>query len=46
MLKYKDFKKTIISPNFELANAKNEYEIVIDNKKRLISDTKCLSKDR
>ena len=34
MLKYKDFKKTITSFNFELENTKNEYEIVIDNKKR------------
>ena len=31
MLKYKDFKKTITSLNFEFENAKNEYEIVIDN---------------
>ena len=48
MLKYKDFKKTITSLNFELENARNEYEIVIDNnkKKRLISGAKCLSKDR
>ena len=47
MLKYKDFKKTIISLNLELENARNEYEIVIDNKKtRLISGAKCLSKDR
>ena len=45
MLKYKNFKKTITSLNFELENAKNEYEIVID-KKKLISDAKCLSKDR
>ena len=34
MLKYKNFKKTITSLNFELENARNEYEIVIDNKKR------------
>ena len=34
MLKYKDFKKTITSFNFEFENAKNEYEIVIDNKKK------------
>ena len=34
MLKYKDFKKTITSLNFELENARNEYEIVIGNKKR------------
>ena len=40
-----DFKKTITSLNFELENAKNEYEIVID-KKKLISGAKCLSKDR
>ena len=49
MLKYKDFKKTITFLNFEFENAKNEYEIVIDNnikKKRLISDAKYLSKDR
>ena len=47
MLKYKDFKKTITSLNFELENARNEYEIVIGNKKkRLISGAKCLSKDR
>ena len=47
MLKYKDFNKTIISLNLELENARNEYEIVIDNKKkRLISGAKCLSKDR
>ena len=31
MLKYKDFKKTITSLNIEFENAKNEYEIVIDN---------------
>ena len=31
MLKYKDFKKTITYLNFEFENAKNEYEIVIDN---------------
>ena len=31
MLKYKDFKKTITSLNFEFENAKNEYAIVIDN---------------
>ena len=47
MLKYKDFKKTIISLNFEFENARNEYEIVIGNKKKgLISGAKCLSKDR
>ena len=48
MLKYKDFKKTITSLNFELENARNEYEIVIGNKKkkRLISGAKCLSKYR
>ena len=46
MLKYKDFKKTITSFNFELENTKNEYEIVIDNKKRLISGAKCLSNDK
>ena len=34
MLKYKHFKKTITSLNFELENAKNEYEIVIGNKKK------------
>ena len=43
MLKYKHFKKTITSLNFELENAKNEYEIVIDNNiKKLISSAKCL----
>ena len=31
MLKYKDFKKTINSLNFEFENTKNEYKIVIDN---------------
>ena len=46
MLKCKDFKKTITSLNFELENAKNEYEIVIGNKKRLISGAKCLSNDK
>ena len=46
MLKYKDFKKTITSLNFELENAKNEYEIVIGNKKKLISGAKRLSKDK
>ena len=47
MLKYKDFKKTSTSLNFEFENAKNEYEIVIDNNiKKLISGAKCLSKDR
>ena len=46
MLKCKNFKKTITSLNFELENAKNEYEIVIGNKKKLISGAKCLSKDR
>ena len=47
MLKCKDFKKTITSLNFELENARNEYEIVIVNKKKgLISCAKCLSKDR
>ena len=46
MLKYKDFKTTITSLNFELENTKNEYEIVIDNKKGLISGAKCLSRDR
>ena len=34
MLKYKDFKKIITSLNFELENTKNEYEIVIGNKKK------------
>ena len=34
MLKYKNFKKNITSLNFELENAKNEYEIVIDNNKK------------
>ena len=33
MLKYKDFKKNITSLNFELENTKNEYKIVIGNKK-------------
>ena len=33
MLKCKDFKKTITSINLELEDARNEYEIVIDNKK-------------
>ena len=46
MLKCKDFKKTITFLNVELENARNEYKIVIDNKKRQISDAKCLSKDR
>ena len=46
MLKYKDFKKTITSLNIEFENAKNEYEIVIGNKKKLISGTKRISKDR
>ena len=45
MLKYKDFKKIITSLNFELENARNEYEIVIGNKKKLISGAKRLSKD-
>ena len=36
MLKYKDFKKTIISLNFEFENARNEYEIVIDNNMKKI----------
>ena len=35
MLKYKDFKKTITSLNLELENARNEYEIVIGNKKKV-----------
>ena len=34
MLKCKDFKKTITSFNLELENARNEYKIVIDNKKK------------
>ena len=34
MLKCKDFKKTITSLNFELENARNEYEIVIGNNKK------------
>ena len=34
ILKCKDFKKTITSFNLELENARNEYEIVIGNKKR------------
>ena len=34
MLKYKDFKKTITSLSFELENARNEYDIVIGNKKK------------
>ena len=34
MLKYKDFKKTSTSLNFEFENAKNEYEIVIGNMKK------------
>ena len=38
MLKYKDFKKTITSLNFELENARNEYEIVIGNKKKKVAD--------
>ena len=46
MLKYEDFKKTITSLNFELENARNEYEIVIGNKKKLTSGAKCLSKNR
>ena len=46
MLKYKDFKKTITSLNLELENTRNEYEIVIGNKKKLISGAKHLSKDR
>ena len=48
MLQCKDFKKTITSLNLELENAKNEYEIVKvnNNKKRLISGAKYLSKDR
>ena len=46
MLKYKDFKKTITSLNLELEDAKNEYEIVIDNKKKLISDAKLLLRYR
>ena len=35
MLKYEDFKKTITSLNFELENARNEYKIVIGNKKKV-----------
>ena len=34
MLKCKDFKKIITSLSFELKNARNEYEIVIGNKKK------------
>ena len=34
MLKYKDFKKTITSLSFKRENARNEYEIVIGNKKK------------
>ena len=34
MLKYKDFKKIITFLNLELKNARNEYEIVIGNKKK------------
>ena len=45
MLKCKDFKKTITSLNLELENTRNEYEIVIGNKKKLISGAKRLSKD-
>ena len=45
MLKCKDFKKIITSLNLELKNARNEYEIVIGNKKKLISGAKRLSKD-
>ena len=45
MLKCKDFKKTITSLSLELKNARNEYEIVIGNKKKLISGAKRLSKD-
>ena len=46
MLKYKDFKKIIISFNFELGNVRNKYKIIIGNKKKLISGAKHLSKDR
>ena len=35
MLKCKDFKKTITSLNLELENARNKYEVVIDNKKKV-----------
>ena len=35
MSKYKELKKTIISLNLELDNAKNEYEIVIGNRNDL-----------
>ena len=34
MLKCKVFKKTITSLNLKLENARNEYEIAIDNKKK------------
>ena len=34
MFKCKDLKKTITSLNLELENARNEYEIVIGNKKK------------
>ena len=46
MLKCKDFKKTITFLNLELEYARNKYEIVIGNKKKLISGTKRISKDR
>ena len=35
MCKCKDFKKTITSLTLELDGAKNEYEIVIENRKNL-----------
>ena len=35
MSKFKDFKKTITSLNIDLDNAKNKYEIVIDNRNDL-----------
>ena len=35
MLKCKDFNKIIISLNLELENAKNEYEIVLGNKRKV-----------
>ena len=46
MLKCKDFKKTITFLNLELENARNVYEKVIGNKKKLISCAKFLSRDR
>ena len=46
MLKYKDFKKTITFLNLELEYARNKYEIVIGNKKKMISGAKHISKDR